>query len=159
MLISILILKSVDSTTNWKGFFLSPVYKHLKCIFAYRVYSVYITCLELFMSAFCHIYMLKISRKGLPKMLRLSFSYELALTLSLLLKLLPVKLEPWFILYLYRSIIQLLTECWYLIGTHSMQHWTAITRSGVTRKRRRSTIRLKHTVNLIRKNIQLIGVC
>ena len=55
-LISILILKSVDSTTNCKGFFLSPVYKHLKCIFAYRVYSVYITCLELFMSAFCHTY-------------------------------------------------------------------------------------------------------
>ena len=42
------------------------------------------------------------------------------------------------------------------IGIHSMQGWTA-TRHGVTRKR--STIRLKDTGNLLRKNLQLIGVC
>ena len=38
-----------------------------------------------------------------------------------------------------------------------MQGLTATTRHGVTRKR--STKRLKHTGNLFRKNLQLIGVC
>ena len=40
----------------------------------------------------------------------------------------------------------------FLIGTHSMQDWTATTRHGVTRKR--NTKRLKHKGNLFRKNIQ-----
>ena len=39
----------------------------------------------------------------------------------------------------------------------SMQGGTATARHGVTRKR--STKRLKHTQNLFRKNLQLIGVC
>ena len=38
-----------------------------------------------------------------------------------------------------------------------MQGRTAITRHGVTRKR--STKRLKHTENLVRKNLQLKDVC
>ena len=41
-------------------------------------------------------------------------------------------------------------------GIHSMQGWTATTRHGVTRKRRIE--RLKHTANLFRRNLQLIGV-
>ena len=45
----------------------------------------------------------------------------------------------------------------FLIGIHSMQGWTATTRHGV--KRKRSTKRLKHTGNLFRRNLQLIGVC
>ena len=45
----------------------------------------------------------------------------------------------------------------FLIGIHSMQGRTATTRHGVTRKK--STKRLKHTGNLFRKNLQLIGVC
>ena len=45
----------------------------------------------------------------------------------------------------------------FLIGIHSTQGWTATTRHGVTRKR--STKRLKHTGNLLRKTLQLIGVC
>ena len=40
---------------------------------------------------------------------------------------------------------------------HSMQGWTATTRYGVTRKR--STRRLKHSGNLLRKKLQLNGVC
>ena len=45
----------------------------------------------------------------------------------------------------------------FLIGIHSMQGWTALTRHGITRKR--STKRSKHTRNLFRKNIQLKVVC
>ena len=45
----------------------------------------------------------------------------------------------------------------FLIGIHSMQGWTATTRHGITRKR--STQRSKHTGNIFRKNLQLIGVC
>ena len=37
----------------------------------------------------------------------------------------------------------------FLIGTHSMQGWTATTRHGVTKKR--SKKRLQHTGNLFRK--------
>ena len=49
------------------------------------------------------------------------------------------------------------TFSFFLIGIHSMQDWTTTTRHGVTRKR--ITKRLKHTENLFRKNLQLIGVC
>ena len=42
-------------------------------------------------------------------------------------------------------------------GVHSMQGWTGATKHRVTRKR--STKRLKHTGNLFRKNLPLIGVC
>ena len=45
----------------------------------------------------------------------------------------------------------------FLIGIHSMQNWTSTTRHGVTKKG--STKRLKHTWNLFRENLQLIGVC
>ena len=45
----------------------------------------------------------------------------------------------------------------YLIGIHSMQGWTATARHGVEKKK--STKRLKHTGNLFRKNLYLIGVC
>ena len=45
----------------------------------------------------------------------------------------------------------------FLIEIHSMQDGTVTTSNGVTRKR--STKRLKHTQNLFRKNLQLIGVC
>ena len=48
-------------------------------------------------------------------------------------------------------------ECFFLIGTHSMQGWTATKKHEGTKKR--STKRLKHTGNLSRKNLQLIGVC
>ena len=43
------------------------------------------------------------------------------------------------------------------IGIHSMQGWTATTKHAATRKR--STKRLKHTGNLFRRSLQLIGVC
>ena len=42
-------------------------------------------------------------------------------------------------------------------GIHSMQGWTTIMRHQATRKR--STIRLLHTRNLFKKNLQLKGVC
>ena len=42
------------------------------------------------------------------------------------------------------------------IGIHSIQGWTATARHWVTRKR--STKWLKHTGNLFKKNLQLIGV-
>ena len=45
----------------------------------------------------------------------------------------------------------------FLIRIHSMQGWTTTTKHGNTRKR--STKRLKHRGNLLRKNLQLIGVC
>ena len=45
----------------------------------------------------------------------------------------------------------------FLIGIHSVQGWTATATHGVTRKW--STKRLKHTRNLFKKNLQLIGVC
>ena len=47
----------------------------------------------------------------------------------------------------------------FLIGIHSMQDWTETTRYGVARKR--CTQRLKHSVNLFRKNLHLpvTGVC
>ena len=45
----------------------------------------------------------------------------------------------------------------FLIGIHSMQGWTATKRHRAARKR--SAKRLKHTGNLFRKNLQLIGVC
>ena len=41
----------------------------------------------------------------------------------------------------------------FLIGIHSLQDWTATTRDGVTRKRSKKI--LKHTGNLLRKNLQL----
>ena len=44
-----------------------------------------------------------------------------------------------------------------LIGIHTMQGWTATTRHGITRKK--NTKRLRHTGNLIRKNLQLKDVC
>ena len=44
-----------------------------------------------------------------------------------------------------------------LIAIHSMQGRTDTTRHGITRKR--NTKRLKHTGNLFRRNLQLIGVC
>ena len=47
--------------------------------------------------------------------------------------------------------------CFFLIGIHSMQGYTATTRHGVTRKG--STKRLKHTGNLFRKNLQLKDIC
>ena len=51
----------------------------------------------------------------------------------------------------------------FLIGIHSMQGWTATTMHWVIRRRRtrrrRSTNRLEHTENLLRKNLQLKGVC
>ena len=53
--------------------------------------------------------------------------------------------------------LKLYLEFFFLIGIHSMQGQTATTRHGVTRKR--STKRLKHTRNLFRKNLQIIGVC
>ena len=40
---------------------------------------------------------------------------------------------------------------------HSMQGWTAITRYGVTKKRK--TKILKHTGNMFRKNLHLKDVC
>ena len=45
----------------------------------------------------------------------------------------------------------------FLIGIQSMQGWTAFTRHVVTRKR--NTKRLKLTINLFRKNLQLKDVC
>ena len=45
----------------------------------------------------------------------------------------------------------------FLIGNHSMQGWTTIARHGATRKR--SAKSLKHTGNLFRKNLWLIGAC
>ena len=45
----------------------------------------------------------------------------------------------------------------FLIGIHSMQGRTATRKHGVTRKK--CTRRLKHTGNLFRKDLQLIGVC
>ena len=50
-----------------------------------------------------------------------------------------------------------LSISFFLIGIHSMRGSTATTRHGVTRKR--STKRLKHTGNLIRKNQQLKDIC
>ena len=44
----------------------------------------------------------------------------------------------------------------FLIGIHSMHGWTSTARNGVARKR--STKRLKHTENLFRKELHLIGV-
>ena len=44
-----------------------------------------------------------------------------------------------------------------LIWIQCIQGWTVTTRHGVTRKRNKK--RLKHTVNLLRTNLQLIGVC
>ena len=52
---------------------------------------------------------------------------------------------------------QVQTKFIFLIGIHFMQDSTATTRHGVTRKR--NTKRLKHTGNLVRKNLQLIGLC
>ena len=43
------------------------------------------------------------------------------------------------------------------IGIRSMQEWTATTRHGITRKR--STKRLSHTGNFIKKKLKLIAVC
>ena len=48
------------------------------------------------------------------------------------------------------------TSLSFLIMIQSMQGWTAATRHRVTRKR--NTKRLKHTGNLFRKNLNLIGV-
>ena len=62
----------------------------------------------------------------------------------------------WILLFLRKNHL-LDAFCFFLIGIHSMQGWTATTRHGVTRKR--STKRLKHTGSLFRKNLQLIGVC
>ena len=45
----------------------------------------------------------------------------------------------------------------FLIGNHSMQGWTATARHRVKRKRKAK--RWKHTGNLFRKNLQLIGIC
>ena len=45
----------------------------------------------------------------------------------------------------------------FLIWIHSIQSWAATTRHRVTRKR--STKRLQHTKNLLRKNLQLKDVC
>ena len=45
----------------------------------------------------------------------------------------------------------------FFIEILSMQGWTATTRHGVIRKR--STKRLEHIANLIRKNLQLKDVC
>ena len=45
----------------------------------------------------------------------------------------------------------------FLIGIPSMQDWIVTIRHGGTRKRSRK--RLKHTGNLLRRNLQLIGVC
>ena len=45
----------------------------------------------------------------------------------------------------------------FLIVIHSMHDWTATARHGV--KRKRSTKWLKHTENLFRKYLQLIGAC
>ena len=44
-----------------------------------------------------------------------------------------------------------------ITGIHSMQDWIATTRHGVTRKIR--TKILTHIGNLLRKNLQLNGVC
>ena len=48
-------------------------------------------------------------------------------------------------------------DLFFLIGIHSIQGWTAITRHWVPRKS--STKRLKHTGNLFRKNLLLKDVC
>ena len=61
-------------------------------------------------------------------------------------------------LFKYQSVQTIFYDlCSFLIGIHSMQGRTATTRHGVTRKR--PTKRFKHTLNLFRKNLQLIGVC
>ena len=41
------------------------------------------------------------------------------------------------------------------VGIHSMQGWTVTAKHGVKKMQKK----LKHTGNLFRKNIQLIGVC
>ena len=47
--------------------------------------------------------------------------------------------------------------CFFLIGIHSMQGWTATMRHGFTRKEAQK--RLQYTENLFRKNLQLKDVC
>ena len=62
--------------------------------------------------------------------------------------------------YSYHTYIFLITFIFllfFLIGIYLMQGWTTTTRHEVTRKR--NTKRLKHTGNLFRKNLLLIGVC
>ena len=73
----------------------------------------------------------------------------------------------WSLLGFRKAPFMILIFSWYseqtdyiffvLFWIHSMQGWTATTKHGVTRKR--STERLEHTRNLVRKNLQLIGVC
>ena len=47
----------------------------------------------------------------------------------------------------------------FLIGIHSMQRWTATTRHGVTKKKKKAQKILQATENLFRKNLQLKDVC
>ena len=47
---------------------------------------------------------------------------------------------------------------YFVIEIQSMQGWTAATRHGIIYKKKKHN-RLKHTENLFRKNLHLIGVC